>query len=60
MSLNPVPISTLFIGLNGFLAFVLSYIVVKERTSTRANTNDLSCLPVKATYFDSSDMLNTK
>jgi uncharacterized protein len=35
MSLNPVPISTLFIGLNGFIAFVLSYIVVMERTSTR-------------------------
>jgi uncharacterized protein len=32
---NPVPISTLFIGLNGFIAFVLSYIVVMERTSTR-------------------------
>ncbi len=32
---NPVPISTLFIGLNGFVAFVLSYIVVMERTSTR-------------------------
>jgi uncharacterized protein len=35
MSLNPVPISTLFIGLNGFVAFALSYIVVMERTSTR-------------------------
>jgi hypothetical protein len=35
MSLHPVPISTLFIGLNGFLAFVLSYIVVIERISTR-------------------------
>lgn len=33
--LNPVPISTLFIGLNGLLAFVLSYIVVMERSSTR-------------------------
>jgi uncharacterized protein len=32
---NPVPISTLFIGLNGFIAFALSYIVVMERTSTR-------------------------
>lgn len=32
---NPVPISTLFIGLNGLTAFVLSYIVVIERTSTR-------------------------
>jgi uncharacterized protein len=35
MSLIPVPISTLFIGLNGFVAFALSYIVVMERTSTR-------------------------
>lgn len=32
---NPVPISTLFIGVNGFVAFALSYIVVMERTSTR-------------------------
>ncbi|WP_231510273.1 MAPEG family protein [Fischerella sp. PCC 9605] len=32
---NPVPISTLFIGLNGFVAFALSYIVVMERISTR-------------------------
>jgi uncharacterized protein len=32
---NPVPISTLFTGLNGFIAFTLSYIVVMERTSTR-------------------------
>jgi uncharacterized protein len=32
---NLIPISTLFIGLNGFVAFVLSYIVVMERTSTR-------------------------
>lgn len=32
---NPVPVSTLFIGLNGFVAFALSYIVVMERTSTR-------------------------
>lgn len=32
---NPVPISTLFIGLNGFIAFVLSYVVVMERASTR-------------------------
>jgi hypothetical protein len=28
---NPVPISTLFVGLNGFIAFVLSYIVVMEQ-----------------------------
>lgn len=32
---NPVPIATLFIGFNGLIAFVLSYIVVMERTSTR-------------------------
>ncbi|ACK66886.1 conserved hypothetical protein [Rippkaea orientalis PCC 8801] len=32
---NPVPISTLFIGLNGFIGFALSYIVVMERTRTR-------------------------
>ena len=32
---NPIPISILFIGLNGFVAFALSYIVVMERTSTR-------------------------
>jgi uncharacterized protein len=32
---NPVPISTLFIGLNGFVAFALSFIVVMERTKTR-------------------------
>lgn len=32
---NPIPISTLFIGLSGFIAFVLSYIVAMERISTR-------------------------
>jgi uncharacterized protein len=32
---NPIPISTLFVGLNGSIAFVLSYIVVMERVSTR-------------------------
>ncbi len=32
---NPIPISTLFIGLNGFVAFALSYLVVMERASTR-------------------------
>lgn len=32
---NPVPISTLFVGLNGLIAFALSYIVVMERTRTR-------------------------
>jgi hypothetical protein len=32
---NPVPISTLFIGFNGFMAIALSYIVVMERISTR-------------------------
>lgn len=32
---NPIPISTLFVGLNGFIAFALSYIVAMERISTR-------------------------
>jgi len=35
MNENAVPISTLFIGLNGLITFVLSYIVVMERTRTR-------------------------
>ncbi len=35
MNLNTIPISTLFIGLNGFVALALSYIVVMERTRTR-------------------------
>lgn len=35
MNENLIPISTLFIGLNGFIAFMLSYIVVMERTRTR-------------------------
>lgn len=35
MSANPIPISTLLIGLNGLIAFALSYIVVMERISTR-------------------------
>jgi uncharacterized protein len=30
-----IPISAFFIGLNGFIAFALSYIVVMERTRTR-------------------------
>lgn len=30
-----IPISTLFVGLNGLIAFALSYIVVMERTKTR-------------------------
>lgn len=30
-----IPISTFFIGLNGLIAFILSYIVVMERTKTR-------------------------
>jgi uncharacterized protein len=46
---NPVPISTLFIGLNGFIAFTLSYIVVMERTSTRVwhgeSSDDVSTQP---------------
>jgi uncharacterized membrane protein YecN with MAPEG domain len=32
---NPVPISTLFIGINGLTALALSYIAVMERTKTR-------------------------
>nr|WP_081942856.1 MAPEG family protein [Myxosarcina sp. GI1] len=32
---NLISIATLFIGLNGFIAFALSYLVVIERTSTR-------------------------
>lgn len=32
---NLVPISTLFVGLNGFIAFVLSYIAASERVKTR-------------------------
>ncbi len=35
MNANIIPISTLFIGLNGFIALALSYIVVIERTKTR-------------------------
>lgn len=35
MNANMLPISTLFIGLNGIVAFILSYIVVKERVKTR-------------------------
>lgn len=35
MNKNAIPISTLFIGLNGLIAFILSYIVVMERTRTR-------------------------
>ena len=35
MNTGGIPISALFIGLNGFIAFVLSYIVVMERTKTR-------------------------
>ncbi len=31
----PIPISTLFVGLNGLIALALSYIVVMERTQTR-------------------------
>ncbi|MGV2827239.1 MAPEG family protein [Myxosarcina sp. GI1(2024)] len=32
---HPLAISILFVGLNGLIALVLSYIVVMERTSTR-------------------------
>ncbi|KJH72620.1 MAPEG family protein [Aliterella atlantica] len=35
MNLNTIPISTLFVGLNGFVALALSYIVVMERTRKR-------------------------
>lgn len=35
MNTAMIPISTLFIGLNGLIAFVLSYIVVMERTRVR-------------------------
>lgn len=35
MNTNLIPISTLFIGLNGLIAFALSYIVAIERTRTR-------------------------
>lgn len=46
---NTIPISTLFIGLNGLIAFVLSYIVVMERTRTRIwhgeSREDVICQP---------------
>ncbi|MGD1913061.1 MAG: MAPEG family protein [Rivularia sp. (in: cyanobacteria)] len=35
MNENLIPISTLFVGINGFIAFVLSYIVAMERTKRR-------------------------
>jgi len=35
MGTNTIPISTLFVGLNGLIAFVMSYIVAMERTRTR-------------------------
>jgi len=35
MMTDLVPISTLFIGLNGFIAFALSYIAASERVKTR-------------------------
>lgn len=35
MTQYPIPLSTLFIGLNGFIAFALSYIAAMERTKTR-------------------------
>jgi uncharacterized protein len=35
MNANAIPISTFFIGINGFIAFGLSYIVAMERTKTR-------------------------
>ena len=33
--MNEIPISTLFIGINGLIALILSYIVAMERTRTR-------------------------
>ena len=35
MNINPVPISTLFIGLNGLIAFALSYIAAMARTRAK-------------------------
>ncbi|MCU0537948.1 MAG: MAPEG family protein [Hydrococcus sp. Prado102] len=35
MNPNPVPIATVFVGLNGLIAFVLSYIAATERVKTR-------------------------
>ncbi|HLP91274.1 MAG TPA: MAPEG family protein [Nostocaceae cyanobacterium] len=35
MIVNPIPVSTLFIGLNGLTALALSYITVFERAKTR-------------------------
>jgi hypothetical protein len=35
MNANLVPISTLFVGLHGLIAFVLSYIVASERVKAR-------------------------
>lgn len=35
MNPNPVPISTLFVGLNGLIALILSYIAASERVKTR-------------------------
>ena len=35
MTEYPIPLSTLFIGLNGFIALALSYIAAMERTRTR-------------------------
>lgn len=35
MNTTAIPISTLFIGLNGLIAFILSYIAATERTKTR-------------------------
>lgn len=35
MNENAIPISTLFIGINSFVAFILSYVAAMERTRTR-------------------------
>ncbi|MFQ4138426.1 MAPEG family protein [Nodosilinea sp. PGN35] len=46
---SPIPISTLFIGLHGFIALALSFLVVIERTRTRiwhgASPADVSSQP---------------
>ncbi|MES1023262.1 MAPEG family protein [Gloeocapsa sp. BRSZ] len=50
---NPIPISTLFIGLSGFIAFALSYIVVMERISTRVwHGESKEEVATQPNYFD--------
>lgn len=49
MNANLVPISTLFIGLNGLIAFALSYVAVSERVKARVwhgeSTKDVMMQP---------------